>query len=209
MKLVNYLFEQEDARKIVKKKGKAGDIPIWWDMVDRLTKEGKVVKGQALSFYCPVYFHGQVMVKKLLGVKDELGYELVFSLPSIEDPKRVKVGLQQMEKLGLPTGKDVLKDGKKLRCYSILPGYEGVYVEDQDYPWIGYEAVMLGSFSMVPKEWLNAGDPYNQSYKFPGEKGYSPYWRIPSVEEFKKIRPKLFKDYFKETPEGVKRYDGF
>ena len=178
------------------------EVPVWWDIEKKLKENGEITDKQAISFFCPVYFAGQVMVEKLLEVKDERGDTLVFPLPAITDPDRVKFGLDQMERLGIKNPKQYLKKNKKndkmgLPLYSTLPGLEGIGSESK-YDYIGWEAVMLAAFQIVPKRWLNAGDPYNESYKFPGEKGYSPYWRVPPYEEFKKMRPGLADNFIKE-----------
>ena len=197
------LFEATKAEDIFHKKTKEGKIPSMWQLEEQLKEEGHIQDNQALTFYCPIYFGGQPMVKALLDVKDEYGQMLLFPLPAIEDEARVKVGLREMKRLGIEKPEQYLsfddKTKKKaLRCYSILPGYEGI-ASPVKYGFIGYEAVQLASFSIVPKEWVNGGDPYNQTYKFPGEKEYSPYWRIPPFKEFKKLRPDLAKGFDKKT----------
>jgi len=149
------------------------------------------------------------MVNRLLDEKDEQGELILFPLPAITDPDRIKVGLKQMELLGIPNPENYLKKTKKgekaFPTYSSLPGIEGIG-SGKRYEYIANEFVQLGCFQIVPKEWLNAGDPVNQTYKFPGEDGYSPFWRVPSFEEFKKMRPKLA-DGYKETDKGVIKVD--
>ena len=172
-------------------------VPVWWELDKKLRAEGKLHDGQQLSFFCPVYFAGQRIVKLFLDRKDEHGEMVVFSLPSITNPERIKVGLEQMHRLGIEEPEKYIedKDGKKaLPLYSALPGIEGVG-SGRLYPWIGWEAVMLTAFQIVPDDWVNAGDPYTESYKFPGEAGYSPYWRIPPPEEFKEMRSDLYSNF--------------
>jgi len=184
-------------------------IPTMWQLQDRLKKDGRLHPGQSLAFFCPVYFSGQTMVQKLLKKKDELGEMLVFGLPPITNPGRIKVGLEYMRSLGIQNPERYLiasredKATKALATYSILPGVEGVQAKNLP-EFIAVEAVQLGSFAIVPDEWLNAGDPYNQTYRIPGEDGYSPWWRVPSFKEFQKIRPNLAKQ-FKMTRKGVVR----
>ena len=90
-----------------------------------------------------------------------------------------------------------------LRTYSHLPGIEGIG-SGHMYEYIATEFVQIAAFQIVPKHWVNAGDPVNQTYRFPGEDGYSPYWRVPSFAETKKMRPDLAKGYVK-TKEGLVR----
>jgi len=207
MKLSN-LFEDTTtiATKYKEKISKNHKIFTMWQLEDKLKKEGLLPKGLSISFFCPVYFAGQKKVEALLNKMDEHGELILFSLPSIEDPNRIKVGLNEMKRLGIKNPQSHLKKLKNgnlaLRTYSELPGIEGVGNDDQFYEFVAYEAVQLGAFQIVPTQWLNAGDPYNQSYKFPGEKGYSPYWRVPPFDEFKKMRPDLVKG-FKETNDGI------
>lgn len=182
--------------------------PTMWQLEERLTKEGKINNKQALAFFCPVYFPGQKIVKRLLDVIDEQGEKMLFTLPIIKNPQRIKVALAEMKRLGIsnPQQYIVKKKGEDgIPIYSSLPGVEGVG-SGRIYEYIGWEAVMLTAFQIVPKEWLNGGDPYNQSYKFPGEQGYSPYWRIPPYKEFQKMRPDLA-DNFKKTDEGLVKVD--
>jgi len=179
-------------------------IPTMWKLEARLRASGHLHDGLSLTFFCPVYFAGQMIVEALLDKTDENGELLVFSLPSITDPERIQIGLAQMLSLGIKDPERHLKRIKKgkdkgklaLRCYSMLPGIEGVG-SAINYAHIGQEAVQLGAFMLVPDEWVNEGDPYNKSYRFPGEVGYSPYWRIPPFNEMRKIRPKLAADFLK------------
>jgi len=207
-------FLSETWAEDIKKRLLARDndsIPTMWMLEDRMRRLGHLRGDLALTFFCPVYFAGQQIVKALLNKKDENGELIVFSLPSITDPERIQIGLAQMLSLGIENperhlktiDKGPLKGRKALRCYSMLPGAEGV-ASGRLYGHIAMEAVQLGAFMLVPRGWVNAGDPYNQSYRFPGEEGYSPYWRIPPWEEFKKMRPKLASG-FKKTNKGVVR----
>ena len=197
--------QEESATKSIKNRRAEGKIPSWWQLEGRLKKEGLIVEGQALAFFCPVYFAGQKIVKKLLDEKDEHGEGIIFPLPKIYNAQRVEVGLKQMRALGIKNPERLLhkspKKGLGLRTYSSLPGIEGANL-GLDYEYIGYEAVQLGAFQIVPVRWLNAGDPYNDSYRFPGETGYSPYWRIPSYKEFQDMRPDMAKNW-KKTPGGI------
>lgn len=177
-------------------------IPTMWRLEARLRESGHLRKGLSLTFFCPVYFAGQLIVDALLNKEDEHGEKLLFSLPSIVDSERIQIGLAQMLSLGIKDPERHLKRVQKgkdkgklaLRCYSSLPGIEGVG-SAINYPHIAQEAVQLGAFMLVPDEWVNQGDPYNQSYRFPGEEGYSPYWRVPPFNEFRKMRPKLAADF--------------
>ena len=186
-------------------------VPTMWQLEARLRASGHLRKGLALAFFCPVYFAGQKIVEALLDKEDEHGEKIIFSLPPITNPARIQVGLDQMRRLGIENPEQHLKKITKgkhegelgLRTYSSLPGIEGVG-SGRTYGYIGQEAVQLGAFMLVPEEWINEGDPYNQSYRFPGEEGYSPYWRIPSFKEFSKMRPKLAAD-FRSTSKGVVR----
>ena len=196
------------AKKIKEELNRSHMIPTMWQLEDRLKREGKIFKGQALVFFCPVYFHGQKIVTYLLERFDEHGEKLLFPLPIITDEIRIKIGLKQMESLGISNPKQYLKKKDKapnkdkigLVTYSTLPGIEGVH--NNKYEFIANEFVQLGAFQIVPNEWVNQGDPVNETYRFPGEDGYSPYWRIPTFEEFKKLRPDLAKGY-KKTSEGI------
>lgn len=193
------LAEGDENAVVVKKKmTRQRKIASWWHIEQKLRKEGLITDEQALAFFCPVYFAGQKKVKALLNQIDEHGEKLMFPLPTITNPQRVEVGLRQMRRLGIKNPESLLKkmmDGQRgLRTYSELPGIEG-YEGGKAPEWVGYEAVQLAAFQIVPKRWLNAGDPYNQTYRFPGEDGYSPYWRIPSPKEFAKMRPKLAKGF--------------
>lgn len=185
------------AKEQLKKDGK---ILSMWQLEDKLKRDGLLVKGQALAFFCPVYFAGQLMVRALLNKKDEQGELVLFSLPSISNEARVQLGLEQMRRLGIKDPERYLKKGK-LRLYSSLPGVEGV---GSGLPpaYIQQEFVQLAAFQIVPEAWLNAGDPVNETYRFPGETGYSPYWRVPPFDKFKKMRPKLAKK-FRKTAEGI------
>jgi len=181
------------------------DILTMWQLEKKLKSEGKIAEGQSLVFFCPVYFPGQKIVEALLNREDEHGEKMLFPLPMIKDTERVKVGLEQMKSLGIENPEqyiteDKKKGGKGLLTYSSIPGIEGVH--NEKYEYIANEFVQLGAFQIVPNEWVNQGDPINDTYKIPGEEGYSPYWRIPSFEEFKKLRPDLAKNY-KETDEGI------
>jgi len=205
-KISSMITAEEDwpAKKKRLERSKNHKIKTWWQLEDKLTKEGLLNDDLKLSYFCPVYFAGQQMVRALLDLSDEhSGEKLLFALPSISDKKRVEFGIKQMKLIGIddPEQYLVTKDGKKnLLCYSSLPGIEGVAGPNQP-EYVAYEAVQLGAFSIVPERWLNAGLPFNESYKFPGEEGYSPYWRIPPFEEFKKVRPDLAKGW-KETEDG-------
>ena len=209
MKFNNFLIGEETDKKTKERLTKEGKILTMWQLEDKLNKEELISDKQALSFFCPVYFAGQLIVEQLLKKRDEHDEMILFPLPSIEDPKRIEVGLEQMKILGIknPEGKlKTLDNGKKaLRTFSILPGIEGVF-SDKEYPFIAWEAVQLACFSIVPKPWLNGGDPYNDTYKFPGEDEFSPFWRIPPWKEFQKMRPDLA-DNFKETPQGIVKVD--
>ncbi len=209
MNFTHFLHE-ETAEELKIKHTKQGDILTMWQLEDRLKADGMIRDDQALAFFCPVYFAGQLIVKALLDKKDEHGEVIVFSLPSISNPARIEVGLEQMRVLGIKDPEKHLKKQhgtKKLRCYSILPGIEGVASDEaDDYKWIAWEAVQLSCCSIVPKSWVNEGDPYNTSYRFPGEDGYSPFWRIPTFDEFMKMRPGLAKS-FKKTKEGIIKTD--
>jgi len=184
-------------------------IQTMWQLEAKLKKDGLLTEKLALAFFCPVYFAGQLKVKALLDKKDEHGEMIMFPLPAIEDKARIKIGLSEMKRLGIKDPEKLLneEDGvKSLPTYSELPGIEGVGSDKQFYEFVAYEAVQLGAFQLVPKAWLNGGDPYNQSYKFPGEKGYSPYWRVPPFKEFKKMRPKLA-DMFEEKDGEITKVD--
>lgn len=198
----------EPAPKSIKEKRKKGEILSWWQLENKLRKQGYLNKKQALSFFCPVYFAGQLIVKKLLDEYDEHGELMLFPLPTIYNPQRIEIGLKQMQALGIKNPERLLandpEEGKGLKTFSSLPGIEGANC-DNDYEYIGYEAVQLGAFQIVPKKWLNAGDPYNDSYRFPGEEGYSPYWRIPSYKEFKKMRPDMITDWKKKDGSYVRK----
>jgi len=181
-------------------------IKTMWQVEAQLKKEGLITKDQALAFFCPIYFPGQTIVKKLLDVKDEHGETMLFPLPKITDEARIKTAFNQMERLGIKNPDKFLAKDKKsgkmgVAMYSTLPGIEGV-ASGHLYEYIAYEAVQLSALQIVPKRWLNTGDPYNDSYRFPGEDGFSPYWRIPPFEEFKKIRSDLASG-FKDTDEGL------
>lgn len=194
------LTEQTEptADKVKRRMLKAKTMPTWWQIEKKLRAEGLITDDQALAFFCPVYFAGQKKVVALLDKVDEHGEKLMFSLPTITNPQRIEVGLRQMRRLGIKRPEKHLKrmrgGGLGLRTYSELPGIEG-YEGGKAPEWVGFEAVQLAAFQIVPKRWLNAGDPYNQSYRFPGEDGYSPYWRIPTLREFTKMRPKLAADF--------------
>lgn len=211
-RMINLMEGKEEkplsAKDSIQKKREDGDILSWWQLEDKLRKQGYINKNQAMSFFCPVYFAGQLIVKKLLDEHDEHGEMIMFPLPTIYNPQRIEVGLKQMKALGIKNPEKLLKNdpekGKGLKTYSNLPGIEGANC-DNDYEYIGYEAVQLGAFQIVPKKWLNAGDPYNDSYRFPGEKGYSPYWRIPTYAEFKKMRPDMAKGWKKKGGELIKK----
>ena len=196
------------AEKSIKKKREKGDILSWWQLEADLKKQGLINNKQALSFFCPVYFAGQLIVKKLLNEHDEYGEMIIFPLPSIYNPQRIEVGLKQMETLGIKNPERLLKNdpkkGKGLKTFSSLHGIEGANC-DNNYEYIGYEDVQLGAFQIVPKKWLNAGDPYNDSYRFPGEDGYSPYWRIPTYKEFGKMRPDMISEWKKKGGSYVKK----
>lgn len=212
MKLTDIILEAakiNDATEHKDKISKDHTIQTMWQLEAKLKKDGFLVKGLALAFFCPVYFAGQKKVKALLDKKDEHGEMIIFPLPPIGNQARIKIGLDEMERLGIKNPKQhlITRKGKKLLpTYSELPGIEGVGSDKQFYEYIAYEAVQLGAFQLVPKAWLNEGDPYNQSYKFPGEKGYSPYWRIPPFKEFQKIRPKMAKG-FEKTSDGIIKID--
>jgi len=180
-------------------------ISTMWQLEDKLKKEGKIVEGQSLVFFCPVHFPGQSIVDSLLNEKDEHGEKILFPLPRITDKDRIKVAFDQMRSLGIASPETYItedeKTGKKgLLTYSTLPGIEGVH--NNKYEYIANEFVQLGAFQIVPNEWVNEGDPINETYRFPGEDGYSPYWRIPPFEELKKLRPDLVKHY-EETDQGI------
>jgi len=172
------------------------DIRNMWQLKKDLEERKLIAKGQALSFFCPVYFAGQRIVEALLDRFDEHGEKLLFTLPIITDKKRINIGLKQMKSLDIKNPSQYLRKNDKgvvgLPIYSSLPGIEGVH--NQKYEYIAKEFVQIGAFQIVPKEWLNQGDPINESYRFPGEDGYSPYWRIPSIEELKELRPDLAKN---------------
>ncbi len=173
-----------------------------WDLDAKLKADGLIGKKQALSFFCPVYFEGQKIVKLLLNKIDEQGERMLFPLPTITNPDRVKFGIEEMRRMGIPSPEKLLdKKTGGLKIYSSLPGVEGIGSENE-YPFIGSEFVYFGAFQIVPMTWLNGGDPVNESYRFPGETGYSPYWRVPTFEEFKKMRPDLAKSY-KQNPDGT------
>lgn len=183
-------------------------IQTMWQLEAKLKKDNLLHEGQALAFFCPVYFAGQLIVKQLLDKKDEQGELIMFPLPKITDKKRIEFGLKQMKLLGISNPESLLEDSDKvdwkaLPLYSSLPGIEGVGSE-QTYDYIATEFVQLGAFQIVPKDWINQGDPINETYKFPGEKGYSPYWRVPPFEELKGIRENLW-DNYKETSQGIVR----
>ena len=187
-------------------------IPTMWQLKDRLQQEGYIGSDQCLAFFCPVYFAGQKIVEKLLWEKNEEDEVLVFPLMTITDQKRVHVGIEQMKLLGIKNPESKLENvkmGKEsmkgLPLYSTLIGSEGVG-SGRIYCHIAHEFVQLGCFQIVPKKWMNWGDPLNQSYKFPGEEGYSPYWRVPTFEEFKGLAPKMAMRY-KETANGIIKTD--
>ena len=155
--------------RIKEERAEKNVTPVWWELEKKLIAEGKVnPETQALAFFCPVYFPGQKMVKAFLDEKDEHGEMVIFPLPAISDSARIKVGINYMrDRLGLKNPEKYLEKRKGetvLPIYSSLPGIEGVG-SDVIYPYIGWEAVMRTAFQIVPKEWLNAGDPYNQSYR--------------------------------------------
>lgn len=210
------LFEAEqnakkyktEAERIKAERWNSQEILSWWQLEDKLKKEGTIKKGQALAFFCPVYFAGQEFVKRLDGIKDETGETLVFPLPSIDNPQRIETGLEMMKLLGIKNPEKVgLNEDGHLKTYStLIGGFEGIFRPEGSYEWQAYEAVQLGAFQIVPIKWLNAGDPYNTSYKIPGEEGYSPYWRIPTYEEFDEIRPDLAKSWKKGNKGWAKKY---
>lgn len=208
MKFNQYIKEQTAEQKKIKI-SKEGIVGTMWQLEDKLKKQGFLNDNVSLAFFCPVYFAGQVIVKQLLEKKDEHGEVILFPLPSIKNHQRIQIGLEQMRILGIENPEKLLKklDGGAvaLRCFSTLPGIEGI-VSGKVYEYIAWEAVQLAAFQIVPNKWLNAGDPYNQSYRFPGEDGFSPYWRIPPWKEFQKMRPDLAKS-FKETPQGIVKTD--
>ncbi len=182
----NAATTSKDARR------KSNSVPTMWELEKSLRADGLISDNQALSFFCPVYFHGQTIVTALLNKIDEHGEKLLFSLPTITNPDRIRLGLREMTRLGIP---NPAAGPKGLRIYSSLPGIEGIGSKLGPPPWVAGEFVQYGSFQIVPTTWLNAGDPVNESYKFPGETGYSPFWRIPTFEELGKMRPDLVKKY--------------
>lgn len=202
--------KSKPAAKTIQEKLKTNTILSWWQLEEKLRKAGDMNQKQALAFFCPVYFAGQFIVKKLLDERDEHGEMLIFPLPTIYNPQRIEVGIKQMEALGIKNPERLLandpENGKGLKTFSSLPGIEGANT-DHNYEYIAYEAVQLGAFQIVPKRWLNAGDPYNDSYRFPGEEGYSPYWRIPKAEEFAKMRPDMFSSWKKKNGSHVRKFD--
>ncbi|PCI28710.1 hypothetical protein COB55_03520 [Candidatus Wolfebacteria bacterium] len=195
------ITEGNNAIEIKQELGTKHIIKTMWQIEEQYKKKGWLPKGLQLTFFCPVYMPGEIQVTQLLKKRDSNDELILFPLPVISDQSRIKTGLDYMEqKLQITNPKKYLKDGE-LPTYSSLPGIEGVG-SDHFYDFIAYEAVQLGCFSIVPSHQVNTGDPYNESYRFPGESGYSPFWRIPPFEEFQKMRPDLSK-MFKKTDEGI------
>jgi len=197
---------QESAVILKKHLVETNTIKTMWQMDNYLKSNNLITSAQALAFYCPVYFSGQRIVQYLLNKKDEQDELMLFPLPAITEPERIKHMYVQMKRLGISNPERFLKKDKKtgkmgMITYSSLPGVEGVG-SGHLYEYIAHEFVQLGAFQIVPKEWLNAGDPVIGTYRFPGELGYSPYWRIPTWKEFKSLRPDLAKN-FKETNKGI------